>query len=91
MVTRITHSDEQNAWQLLLDAVARLSAADRSHAIRDLQQALGTADMRAANLLLDLVGKAPGAARAPSGPAPPAYVAMLATLLRRAIERSPSL
>jgi hypothetical protein len=84
MVTKINPSDEQNAWTLLLDSVARLSAAERSHAIRDLQQALGTADAQDAQLLLNLLGKG---GRAPPGP----YAAMVAGLLRRAIERHPSL
>lgn len=97
MVTKSTHSDEQNAWTLLLDSVARLSAADRSKAIRDLQEALGTADNDIADLLLNPLGKglpaggAVAAARATSGPAPPDYIASLASLLRRAIELHPLL
>lgn len=92
MVTKIIHSDEQNAWTLLLDAVARLSAAERSHAIGEVQHALGTVETRDAELLLNLLGKGTqAAARAPSGPAPPRYIAMVAGLLRRAIERHPLL
>jgi hypothetical protein len=91
MVTKPTHSDEPNAWTLLLDSVAQLSTAERSHAISEVQLALGTSDMDAAELLLSLLGKGPVAVRGPSGPAPPGYVDMLARLLRRAIERHPLL
>lgn len=91
MATKITHSDEQNAWTLLLDAIARLSAAERTAAIRELQLALGTSDAGHAELLLNLLGKGAAGARAPSGPAPPAYIAMLSGLLQRAIERHPLL
>ena len=92
MVTKATHSDGQNAWTLLLDAVARLSAADRAKSIRELQSALGASDAGTAELLLNLLGMGPVAtARVSGGPAPPGYVPMLASLLRRAIERHPSL
>jgi hypothetical protein len=96
MVTKVSHSDEQNAWALLLDAVARLPAAERTAAIKELQLALGASDAGTAELLLNLLGKGPpaGAAAAPpaaSGPAPPGYALMLAGLLRRAIERHPLL
>lgn len=92
MATKATHSDESNAWTLLLDAVARLPAAERAQAIRQLQQALGATDTATADLLLNLLGKGPPmAARAASGPAPPGYIAMLASLLRRAIESDPLL
>src|SRR5262245_17905695 len=91
MATRITHSDEQNPWAQLLDAVARMPAAERTQAIRELQLALGASDTATAELLLTLLGKGPPAARAPSGPAPPAYAHMVAALLRRAIERHPAL
>lgn len=94
MASKSTPSDAQNAWTLLLDAVARLAAAERARAIKELQLALGTSDPDIAELLLRLLGKGPPAAmaaRAATGPAPPGYTLMLAGLLGRAIERHPAL
>lgn len=94
MATKSTSNDAQNAWTLLLDAVARMAAAERARAIRELQLALGAADSGTAEVLLQLLGKGPPAAiatRATAGPAPPTYTLMLAGLLARAIERHPSL
>ncbi|MBC5784494.1 hypothetical protein H8N03_16215 [Ramlibacter sp. USB13] len=91
MATKPTPGNEQNAWTLLVDAIARLPAAERAEAIRDLQLALGATDSGTAEQLLNLLGKGPAAARIPSGPAPPGYVLMLAALLGRAIERHPAL
>lgn len=95
MVTKSNPGGQQNAWTLLLDAVARVPAAERAKAIAELQVALGADDPGTAELLLNLLGKGPpaaaAAARALSGAAPPGYTAMLASLLARAIERHPSL
>lgn len=95
MASKSNHTGE-SAWTLLIDAVERLSAAERAKAIRELQLALGTSEAHTAELLLNLLGKGPpaavaAAARATSGPAPPGYAAMLASLLGRAIDRHPSL
>lgn len=92
MATKAIQTTPPDSWALLIDAIARLPAAERHEAIRLLQHALGTTDAAAADQLLGLLGKGPPAlARAFSGPAPPGYAVMVADLLMRAGERNPLL